>query len=96
MPEKKQPLSALAFGADGRFRVSLSPADGAEQVAEVRDTTGELVFTAHRPGDVDPGFTGVLTDSSRSPSAATPSMSRMSSGSAGPARNPPFPQGRDP
>jgi hypothetical protein len=63
VPDRKQPLSGLAFDTEGRLWVLLTPAAGAERMAEVRDTTGALVFTAHWPADVDPTFTGVLTDS---------------------------------
>lgn len=63
VPDRKQPLSSLAFDTDGRLWVLLSHAAGAEHVAEVRDTTGALVFTARWPADVDPTLTGVLTDS---------------------------------
>ena len=63
VPDRKQPLIGLAFDAEGRLWVLLTPAAGAERTAEVRDSTGALIFTAHWPGDIDPTFNAVLTDS---------------------------------
>ncbi len=63
VPDRKQPLSSLAFDTEGRLWVLLSGADGADRVAEVRDSTGTFLFTARWPGDVAPTFTGVPSDS---------------------------------
>jgi len=60
---ERQPLAGLAFDTDGRLWLLPSVADGAERTAEVRDSTGAVVFIAQWPGDIDPTFSGVLTDS---------------------------------
>ena len=62
MPDRKQPLAALAFDGAGRLWVLLTPAPGEPRTAEVRGPDGRLAFLASWPADVDILSAGLLTD----------------------------------